>query len=447
MDILMTTHPRTQPPVIIVGGGLSGLSAAAYLSRAGHAVMLFEKAGTPGGRARTRQRNGFFFNQGAHAFRLHGPGERVLSELGVSYSGSLPQPSGLFGLVDGKVHPLPTEAASLLEIPFLTLSAKEELMRVFGRVKHLNAEELQERSLQEWLEQQVQHPQVRQFLLARARISTYTHAPDLLSAGLALSLLNTQVWYLDGGWQTLVDGLRQKAQEAGARLITQARVKAIEVAGEGYRVHLADGSREDASTVLLATDPETASALVLDGTHEALRRWAAQAIPACVACFDIALRRLPRAGNLVTLCMDRPLYYSVHSASAHLAPEGSALVHLMKYLRPGEAAEPEATQQELEALMDLLQPGWRAEVVEQSFLPHMIASNAIVQARLGGVSGRPGPVVPGLPNLYVAGDWVGTEGEKAEACFASARSAARLIMAQLSDRQSASLVSSSDAIY
>ncbi|HLZ64063.1 MAG TPA: FAD-dependent oxidoreductase [Ktedonosporobacter sp.] len=428
----MTTHPRTQLPVIIVGGGLSGLTAAAYLALAGHGVLLFEKARTPGGRARTRERNGFFFNQGAHAFRLQGPGERVLSELGVPYSGSLPQPSGAFGLADGKIHPLSTGAVS------------PELRRVFERVKHLNVEDLQGRSLQEWLEQEVQHPQARQFLLARARISTYTHAPDLLSAGLALSLLNTQVLYLDGGWQTLVDGLRQKAQEAGAHLITRARVEAIEGAGEGYRVLLADGSSVDASAVLLATDPETASALVADGTHEALRSFAARAIPACVACLDIALRRLPRAENLVILGMDRPLYASVHSASAHLAPEGSALVHLMKYLRPGEAAEPEATQQELEALMDLLQPGWRAEVVEQSFLPQMIASNAIVQARLGGVSGRPGPVVPGLPHLYVAGDWVGTEGEKADACFASARSAARLIMTKLSSRQSASLVSSSD---
>ncbi|GHO77758.1 hypothetical protein KSD_55290 [Ktedonobacter sp. SOSP1-85] len=165
-----------------------------------------------------------------------------------------------------------------------------------------------------------------------------------------------------------------------------------------------------------------------------------------MACLDIALRRLPRAENLAALCVDRPLYYAVHSTSAHLAPEGGALIHLMKYLRPGEAAEPEATRQELEALMNLVQPGWRDEVVEQSFLPHMTASNAIVQARYGGLPGRPGPAVPGLPNLYVAGDWVGPEGDKAEACFASARSAARLMIAQLSDRQSASLVSSSDAL-
>lgn len=184
-----------------------------------------------------------------------------------------------------------------------------------------------------------------------------------------------------------------------------------------------------ASEVLLATDPKVASALVADGAHKALSCWAAQSVPARVACFDMALRRLPRPQNLFAMGLDCPLYYSVHSASAHLAPKGSALIHTMKCLRPDEPAEPEATRHELEALIDLLQPGWRAEVVEQYFLPHMVASNAIVQARLGGLSGRPGPVVPGRPNLYVAGDWVGTEGQLAEACFASASSAARMIMA------------------
>lgn len=425
-----------QSSVIIVGGGLAGLSAATYLARAGHAVMLFEKASTPGGRARTHEQNGFFFNQGAHALRLHGAGERILSELDVSYSGSRPSGPGFFGLIDGKIYPFPIGAASLSEISFLTPDARKELIRVFSRVNSLDAEELRVKSLQEWLEEQIQHAQVRQFLMAVARITTFTHAPDLLSAGLALSLLVSQgVLYLDGGWQTLVDGLQQKAQEAGAHLITRTRIKAIEKTNGGYRVHLANGSYEDASAVLLATDPGTASALVADDTNETFRRWAEEAVPVYVACLDIAVRRLPRPDVLVTYAIDRPLYYSVHSAAAHLAPDEGALVHLMKYLRPGKAAEPEESRQELEGLMDLLQPGWRAEVVGQSFLPHMIVSNAIVQARLGGLSGRPGPAVPGFPGLYVAGDWVGSEGEKVDACFASARSAARLIMAQLGDGQ------------
>lgn len=437
----METHTHTQLPVVIVGGGLAGISAAALLARAGHAVTLFEKASVPGGRARTSQQSGFFFNQGAHALYLHGPGEKVLGELGVHYKGSQPARSSYLALEGGKLYPLPAGVTSMLKTNLLKFAAKGELIRLFGSLQRIKVETLQGISLQDWLEQHVQHAQVRQLLLAVARLATYTDAPDLLSTGLVLPLLSAQVLYLDGGWQTLVDGLRQKAQEAGARIVTQTRVKAIEVAGEGYTVHLADGASHAAGAVVLATDPETASTLVMDGKHEALRRWASQAIQARVACFDIALRRLPRAQNLFALGIDCPLYYSVHSAVARLTPEGGALIHVMKYLQPGEAVEPEATRQELEALMDLLQPGWRSEVVEQYFLPHMIASNAIVQARAGGLSGRPGPTVPGLPNLYVAGDWVGPEGELSDASFASARSAARLIMAHSIATQSASLTS------
>ena len=105
----------------------------------------------------------------------------------------------------------------------------------------------------------------------------------------------------------------------------------------------------------------------------------------------------------------------------------------MKYLKPGEPANSKTTRQELEALLDVLQPGWRAEVMEQYFMPHMVASNAIVQAGRGGLPWRPGPAVPGIRNLYVAGDWVGTEGQLADACFASARSAAsRIITTRIS---------------
>jgi phytoene dehydrogenase-like protein len=438
-DMVMTTHTSTQLPMIIVGGGLSGLSAAALLARAGHAVKLFEKANATGGRARTSQQSGFFFNQGAHALYQHGPGTKLLSELGIQYSGSEPVRSRYLALERGKLYPLPASVASTLETHLLPFAAKTELAGLFARIKYMNAEKLQHVSLQDWLTAHVKHPQVRQFLLAGARLATYSNAPDLLSAALLPSLLSARVLYLDGGWQTLVDGLQHKAQEAGAEIRTQARVRAIEIAGEQYSVRLADGSSHAASAVLLATDPETASALVQDGNHEALHRWAAQAIPARAACFDIALRSLPRPQNLFALGIDRPLYYSVHSASAHLAPQGSALIHIMRYLQPDESPEPGATRQEMETLMDLLQPGWRTEVVEQFFLPHMIASNAIVQAKLGGLAGRPGPAVPGLPHLYVAGDWVGPEGTLADACFASASSAARLIMANLARQQNASL--------
>jgi phytoene dehydrogenase-like protein len=45
--------------VAIVGGGISGLTAAALLSRAGKAVSVFERAGRVGGRAEPKRQARF----------------------------------------------------------------------------------------------------------------------------------------------------------------------------------------------------------------------------------------------------------------------------------------------------------------------------------------------------------------------------------------------------
>jgi phytoene dehydrogenase-like protein len=113
----------------------------------------------------------------------------------------------------------------------------------------------------------------------------------------------------------------------------------------------------------------------------------------------------------------------VHSAAATLAPEGGGLVCAMKYLGEGSA---EGAQAELEAMIDLLQPGWRDHVVHARMLPQMIASNAAAEASAGGLRGRPRSQLVGVEGLLIAGDWVGPNGMLLDAGMASARVAASL---------------------
>ena len=70
-------------------------------------------------------------------------------------------------------------------------------------------------------------------------------------------------------------------------------------------------------------------------------------------------------------------------------------------------------------------------LVEERFLPTMIAANALPTAAMGGLAGRPGLYLAGVPGLYLAGDWVGPTGMLADAVFASAGVAADLAARRL----------------
>jgi phytoene dehydrogenase-like protein len=157
--------------------------------------------------------------------------------------------------------------------------------------------------------------------------------------------------------------------------------------------------------------------------------WAETLVPVQLASLDIGLRRLPHPEAPFALGMDQPLYFSVHAPAARLAPEGGATLHAARYLGSEEEASAEV-EAELESLLDEMQPGWRAEVAERRFLRHVTVTHALPTAAMGGTAGRPGPSMPGVPNVYLAGDWVGPVGLLSDASVASAEFAANMILAQ-----------------
>ncbi len=415
---------------IVIGGGLAGLTAAAYLARGRVDVTVFEKAQKLGGRAQTGVRQGFSFNLGPHALYRRGAAAMALRELGVSYAGRLPALSGAYAIRRGAKQTLPQGLVSLLTTGLLGLPAKLEMARLLGALSEIDAREITHLSIREWLMQTLRQAESRQLVEALFRLTTYANEPEQMSASVALAqmqmALGSGVLYIDGGWQSLVDGLKASAEKSGVKFVSGAKVEQVECNRRVQGVRLADGGQYEASAVILATSPAEAAALMEQ--NAVLRRLADSLTPVKAACLDVALRSLPQPRAGFALGIDRPLYLSVHSLTAKLAPEGGALIHVAKYLGSGPADNPAEIEAELEGALDLIQPGWRGELVERQFLPKMIVSHALPMAAQGGLQGRPKPDAAGVEGLYVAGDWVGDEGLLADASVASAKSAATMIL-------------------
>ncbi len=428
-------NSRIRADVAVAGGGIAGLAAAAYLARAGRRVVLCEAAKALGGRARTIDRKGFLFNLGPHALYSHGAAVRVLRELGVPYRGLPPPLSGAFAVHQGRLRTFPAGVLSLLVTGLLSPAEKVEAARFLSGLARLDTSGFRHLTLAEWAAKAFRSPGVRDLVLAVTRVANYADARHIQGAGAALEQLRLAfrgVLYLDGGWQTLVDGLGSLCDTLGVERMVAARVEAVERDPGVRGLSLADGRFVEAPAVVLAVAPAEADRLTRRGQDAPLGDVAACLTPIRVACLNVALRRLPKPRHLLACGIDEPVYFAVHSAVARLAPAEGAVIQLARYCgdAPGDSG---AARRSLHDLLDAThsfatQPGWRDKLVHEQFLPEMTVSNAVVPPNLPGHPVRPPVSVGRVPGLYLAGDWVGPHGMLADAALSSARRAAELIL-------------------
>lgn len=387
-------HPHE---IHIVGGGLAGLTAAAFAARAGARVTVHETRHRLGGRATTDERDGFRFDQGPHALYRGGPAERALDELGIRPAGVAPRVAGVV-VRDGQVHRAPTGPGSLLSTTALGAGDKAELGRVLATLPRQRPEEHAHRTTDEWVDGVARRRRVREVLHLFSRLTTYANHPAAMSAEVTVQMVQQGtgpgVRYLEGGWEQLVGALARVATGAGARI----------VAGDPVR------QLPDAAAVIVAAGGPAAAA-------ELLGRPVAHGPAAEVACLDLGLRGAPP--HSIALGIDEPMYASHHSVAPGRAPAGGSVLAAAEYLAPG--VEPDRERLERFVRTIGVTDG---SIATERYLHRMVACTAVPLASEGGLAGRPGVAAPDRPGVFLAGDWVGPEGHLADAVFASARAAA-----------------------
>ncbi|MGH0037967.1 MAG: protoporphyrinogen/coproporphyrinogen oxidase [Myxococcota bacterium] len=242
--------------VVVVGGGLAGLTAAWRLQLAGHDVLVLEAEATAGGRMRAEPQDGFVLDRGAQfissAYRnLHG----MVEALGLASRVRPFQRARNAVLRDGELHPADSDSPlRILASPLLSLRARLRLSRLLlegwrhrARIDPWHPERaapIDDEDMATWLSRIVGRESF-EYLIAPAFSSTFDSEPEDLSAVFAFQAIRLtsrdfRLQSLEGGVGTLTRTLAE-----GLDVRTGARVSSVETGAEGARVRFRQASGED----------------------------------------------------------------------------------------------------------------------------------------------------------------------------------------------------------
>lgn len=411
----------TQRQIIVVGGGLAGLTAAAVAARAGAEVTLLEARTNAGGRARSELRaSSAIFNEGPHALYAGFAGWNELDALGIAPTGGRPALHA-YGRWRGRIDRLPGTNLDAVRTRLVGLRAKADLAKLLANPARALRGDLSG-SLADWIDRATKDASARALLAMIGRTATYMPDPTRIAAEASVpqivGAIVDGVRYLDGGWQQLVDALRATAESAGTKVEVDEKVTGLHRDGARWTITTSTRTYGADSAIIAVGGPRAVATLL--GEHSpSARSWSDSIVPVPMASLDLHVASIPVPARRACFALDAPIYFSAHTPAARLATNGD-VVHVAWY---GE--HDDATESTLEAFCDEVQPGWRERVLDRRFGRRLVTTHGVPTPE-SGFAGRPGPGVPDCPGVFVAGDWVGPRGLLADAAIASGADAARM---------------------
>lgn len=122
----MTVHV----PVLIVGGGISGLVCAHALNQAGVEALVVEASGRPGGAIRTERRDGYLLELAPQSFSGTAPLLKLIADLAIEDEMlEAPPHAPRYVLVDGKLRQVPLSPPAFLTSGLIGLKTKWAIAR------------------------------------------------------------------------------------------------------------------------------------------------------------------------------------------------------------------------------------------------------------------------------------------------------------------------------
>jgi len=465
--------------VVVVGAGVTGLSAALELRDQGVDVMVLDAGARVGGVITTRRVDGFLVESGPTSLSATPTLESIISRLGLERERVFPSPSAKrrFIVRDGAPVALPAGPASLLTSRALSSAAKWRLLREpwVTAVRDPADESIAS------LVRRRFGPEVLTYLVAPFVSGIYAGDPDRLSARHAMPMLfhaeRRHGSVLLGGLResraragvvrhrgitSFREGLatlpNQMAEALGGRVRLRTRVTTVQRHGDGWQVGVEDAECRPAQV--------ECDAVCYAGPAHALHgidlpweiRQALQPIERIehppVATLALGFPRhavthpLDGFGMLCPAVEGRTILGAIFSSSLFpgRAPEGQVLITCFL----GGQRMPEIGRMSTDSVLPLVLADLRALLGVRgapTLVQHQVWSQAIPQYALGHerVVGAALRIESEHPGLYLGGQWRG--GVSLGDCLAQGQQLATRIVQERGVPSGASIRLTSDGAH
>ena len=271
----MRAFLKVHMKIAVIGGGITGLTAAHELSKLGHSVDILEASDQIGGLAAGFPLNGTSLEKTYHHIFLT---DRdiidLVKELGIEAT-LLWRPSSIGCYENGKIYPFGTVTSLLSYSPLLFLSRIRLGIVTFYLQKTSRWSRFIHVPAAEWMTRWC-GKSVFEHLWKPLLIGKFHHFYNRVSMAWLWARIHTRgrsktnifakekLGYFQGGFAVLIDNLSKAAKKNGVTMHTHASVRSLRANDEG-KVQVQTESDSTAYDRVIATIPSSVFAKLIDG--------------------------------------------------------------------------------------------------------------------------------------------------------------------------------------
>ena len=411
--------------VVVIGGGLAGITAALDCADRGATVTLLEARGRLGGAAYSFTRHGIQADNGQHVFLRCCTGYReLLDRIGAADCVTMQSqleiavlsPGGGGAWLRRSSLPAPFHlVGAMARYPLLSPRQRLSVARAIFKLSRLNpdAAAVDQRSFGDWLREQRQDVQSREAVWSLIERPTLNLKPEDASLAQVAQVFQTGLLQDasagDIGHARVPlskihdDASRRALASAGVTVLLRHAAAAIEPTADGYRVAMSGSGALEADAVVLAVPPERAVGLVPAGAGldpEVATRLGRSPIVNLHIVYDRPVLDVP-----FVAVVGSPVQWVFDRTQSGGLEAGQYLVVSLSAADDERNATAEELQARFLPAMAAVLPAARAATVSTFFVTR--EHSATFRAGPGARAWRPGTRTR-LPGLVLAGAWTDT---------------------------------------